>query len=194
MEKYETFNNEINLIKSETIKDYVIKTLKETPEIFWKIPASSTGKYHPECTNKEGGLIIHVKRVVYICDRLSFGWNITDLNRDMVIASSILHDIAKCGKDSGIYENYVNHPITAANMFKKTVNFNSQDITPINKTIIIRIANCINYHMGLWTPKSIVKPLSQYTSLELLVYTSDYMASTKTLVTPVDGSYTVKDI
>jgi hypothetical protein len=185
MNKVENFKKELSLIVDPVIKSWVEKTLEIAPERFWKIPASSTGKYHPQCTNKEGGLIIHVKRVVYLADRLTFAWNIKEQNRDIVIAACILHDISKTGKDSGAYIDYVNHPINAGIEFKKAVSGTGG--------VVDLVENCIKYHMGLWTPDSIKKPLNKYTSLELVTYTSDYMASTKDLVTPVDGEYVVED-
>jgi len=41
--------------------------------------------------------------------------------------------------------------------------------------------------MGLWTPASIKKSLDLYTTLQLIVYTADYLAATKDLITPKDG-------
>lgn len=191
MNKIENFRKELNLIVDPKIKDWTEKTLEVVRDAFWRIPASSTGKYHPQCTNKDGGLIIHVKRVVYLADRLTFAWNIKEQNRDIVIAACILHDIAKTGKDSGAYIDYVNHPINAADIFKKTIGLLPKDETPEDS--MFKISQCIKYHMGLWTPNSIKKPLNKYTALELATYTCDYMASTKDLVTPVDGEYTVED-
>ena len=178
MKEQEQLRNEIDLIKDAAIKQWVEETLQNAPKYFWIASASSTGKYHPECTCKEGGLIIHTKRVVFIANRLCRGWNIvSSLDKDIVIASCILHDLAKTGKNSGTYKDYVNHPINAEKYFSKS-------LKDINKFKVIK--DCVRYHMGLWTPDSIKKPLGKYTPKELIVYTSDYMAVTKELVTPVD--------
>lgn len=55
------------------------------------------------------------------------------------------------------------------------------------KEKFIKISNCIKNHMGLWTPASIKKEIQYYTLLELIVYTADYIATTKDLVTPIDN-------
>jgi len=94
-EKYEVLINEINLIASSEIKEFVKVTLNNTPDYFFAAQASSTGKYHPSCTIKVGGLITHVKRAVYIVNRLCEGWGVKGADRDIALAAMILHDIAK---------------------------------------------------------------------------------------------------
>jgi len=154
-------------------------SLNNTPDYFYKGWASSTGKYHPACTCKDGGLVVHVRRAVYITNRLCGGWGIEGVDRDIVLAATILHDIAKVGQGSGPYADYVNHPINA-------IKYLDQNIL-ISEEIYTKIYNCIRFHMGLWTPDSIKKPIKDYTLLELIVYTADYMATTKDLTTPIDN-------
>lgn len=168
---------ELKLINNEEIRNFAYETLRNTPDYFFTGQASSTGKYHPTCTIREGGLLIHVKRAVHVANRLCDGWGVKDLDRDIVLCAVLLHDIAKVGRNSGSYDDYVNHPINARKYFADTL---------LNEEIVNTIDECIRHHMGLWTPDSIKKPLEMYTLLELLVYTSDYIATTKTLETPVD--------
>lgn len=154
-------------------------SLNNTPDYFYKGWASSTGKYHPACTCKDGGLVVHVKRAVYITNRLCGGWGLEGLDKDIVLAATILHDIAKVGQGSGPYADYVNHPINAINYLDQTVDIPAEVYT--------KVYDCIRFHMGLWTPESIKKPIKDYTLLELIVYTADYMATTKDLTTPKDN-------
>ena len=183
-------NNELNLIKDEVIRNWTKVTLELVPEYFWVAQASSSGKWHPECTNKKGGLITHVKRVVYLANRLCEGWGIFDYERDIVISACILHDIAKVPgtKVMHLYgmnvtsEDFYNHPLNATNYFAKNCELNAEP----NETTINIIQKCVAYHMGRWTPESIKKPIVNYSLMELVVYTCDYMATTKELITPVD--------
>jgi len=185
-EKWEVFIKEINLIKDEKIKEFTKKTLNNSPDYFFTAPASSTGKYHPQCTLKTGGLIVHVKRAVYIVDRLAEGWGIFNLDRDIVLSATILHDIAKTGQGGGSYADYENHPINAVKYF---VGIERDDVTTGGLDLITAniINDCVRYHMGRWTPASIKKEIKDYSLMELIVYTADYIASTKDLVTPKDG-------
>lgn len=176
--KVKTFEEEIGLIRNETIREFVRATLRNVPDYFFTAQASSTGKYHPECTIKKGGLVIHVKRAVCLADRLCNGWGIEGEDRDVVLAATILHDIAKCENYQN-YEQYENHPINAKNIFVK--------VEGLADEIFEKINSCVAHHMGLWTPESIKKPLKEYSLLELLVYTSDYYSAMKTLALPVDN-------
>ena len=184
--KSDILNSELNLITDKNIRDWTKVTLENVPEYFWVAQASSSGKWHPECTNKKGGLIIHVKRVVYLANRLCEGWGIFDNERDIVISACILHDIAKVPgtKVMHLYgmnvtdEDFYLHPINAKKYFAKN--------PPLVTTITI-IQKCVAYHMGRWTPDCIKKPIADYSLMELAVYTCDFMATTKELITPVDN-------
>jgi len=122
-------------------------------------------------------LVIHVKRAVYITNRLCGGWGIEGEDRDIVIAATILHDIAKVGQGSGPYIDYINHPLNAEKYLIQNL---------LSEETYTKINNCIRHHMGLWTPDGIKKPIKDYTLLELMVYSADYMATTKDLITPED--------
>jgi hypothetical protein len=168
--------NEINLIQDLKIRTFVKETLNNTPDYFFTAPASSTGKHHPACTNGKRGLLVHVQRAVYFANRLCSGLGIVDKQRDIVLAGTILHDIAKVPNQGNNFDNYVNHPINALKYLASTGDEN----------LTREISNCIQYHMGLWSPEQIKKPIKQYTLTEITVYLADYLATTKDTITPVD--------
>jgi len=182
MRTFEDLQPELDLIKTVPIKAWTEETLKKVPEYFYKAQASSTGKYHPPCTIKEGGLVTHVKRVVYLANRICEGWGIFGLDRDIAISACILHDIAKTSRVTGSYQDFVNHPLNAHKYFAKECVLNSEP----NQVTINIINECIRNHMGRWTPDSVKKDIVDYSLIELVVYTCDYLAATKTLVTPED--------
>lgn len=62
--KEKVFEKTLALIKSEEKREWVKKVLGIFPEHFWTQPTSTTGKYHPACSNVRSGLLIHTKRVV----------------------------------------------------------------------------------------------------------------------------------
>ncbi len=197
--RYAVFENELKLIKDINIRKWVIATLANVPNYFYIAQASSSGKYHPDCTNKVGGLVIHVKRAVYIANRLCSGWGIIDIEKDIVIAATILHDIAKVPSTKVMHsyrmkvteEDFVNHPIYAAKYFASKKILISPDEKKFQDNTFaeeryLKIKSCIDNHMGLWSPEIIKKPLDTYRLIELLVYTADYIATTKDLITPED--------
>jgi HD superfamily phosphohydrolase YqeK len=191
MDKYKVLENELNLIKDEKIREWTKATLDNAPDYFFIAQASSTGKYHPQCTCKKGGLITHVKRATYIANRLCDGYGITSIDRDIVLSAIILHDIAKTPSNDPryTYADYENHPINAEKYFasKELLKYSEDLDDTFAEERFLKILHCIKFHMGLWTPASIKKPLKEYSLLELVVYTADYIATTKDLVTPKDG-------
>jgi len=172
----------INLIKDEAVKQFTIDSLNNAPFYFWVAKASSSGKYHPQCTNKEGGLLIHVKRTAFMANRLCSGFQIEGIDRDKILSAAILHDIAKVPgtkvcKEYGMdctSEDFENHPINASKYL-------------VHSEHTAEIVEMIRHHMGPWTPESIKKPLGKYTKGQLIVYLADYMATTKEIDTSVDG-------
>ncbi len=67
---YEVFNKELSYIKDKKIRNSLKTMLNLLPEYFYQIPASSTGKYHPEFTLGDGGLVRHTKAAVRIAYEL----------------------------------------------------------------------------------------------------------------------------
>lgn len=45
--KSELFQNELKTIQSDDIRDFAKVVLDDAPDYFFKVAASSTGKYHP---------------------------------------------------------------------------------------------------------------------------------------------------
>jgi len=188
MKTIEDLRYELNLIQDINIRNWTEATLKNVPNYFWIAQASSSGKYHPACVCQEGGLIIHVKRVVYLANHLCEGWGLFDIDRDIVLSACILHDIAKTpsAKYAQKYgmkttnEDYENHPLNAYKYYSKNSIVDQEQST---KAII---DECICYHMGRWTPEKVKKEITDYSLVELAVYTADYLASRKDLITPKD--------
>ena len=172
--KWDVLEGELALINDEDVRDWTLSTLQNVPPYFWYAPTSMTGKYHPAVCNLKGGLIIHVKRVVYLANKICHAWGIFAQDRDIVIAACILHDIAKPAPGTP-YVEHENHPINARKYFQTD-----------KQPYVQEVDDCIRNHMGRWTPRNIAKPMDEYTINELAVYTADYLSSLKDLGTPRD--------
>ena len=62
----ELFDKELSYIKDENIRKSLIELLKILPDYWYEVPASSTGKYHPEYALGDGGLLRHSKAAMRI--------------------------------------------------------------------------------------------------------------------------------
>lgn len=171
------FTKELNYISNEKFKEYLNNIIPLIPEYFFKVSASSTGKYHPAFSNGEGGLLRHTKVAVRIGYELlnnnSIN-NFTSEEKDMILIAILLHDILKHG-NNGSYTKF-EHPILASE-FVKEHKFN------LNEDEINLISDMIKTHMGEWTKdyegkEVLEKPITKY---QRFVHMCDYLASRKFL-------------
>jgi hypothetical protein len=159
-------------IDSEDIQNLVESFLTEkVPEYFQKIPASSSGKYHPSYTLGEGGLLRHTIAAVKILRHtlnLDFMKNtFSDIERDKMTAAMILHDTFKYGVKYDL-SDYKDHEMKAAEQVKEYFGEHGEDI-----------ARLIACHMGQW---GIQQPQKLD---EFIVHQADYLASRKNITVDV---------
>jgi len=171
--KVDKFSPILETISTEELHNFVKKVLGECPDFLESIPASASGKYHPPEASEPGGLVWHIIRTCQFANIFfkAYKWDEKSIKADIVLCSLLLHDIGKKPKYDK-YWDYVDHPITASKFISKFKNMLPEKLFSV-------VNSCILHHMGPWTPKRILKPIEQYTQLELLVYQSDYLASQK---------------
>lgn len=155
----------------EWTKDWL---LNETPDYFWEIPASSTGKYHPKYAVEKGGLVKHTKAVFQIAlDQLDDGvWGFDDTERDIILSAILLHDTRKSGVPKQDY-TVSNHATLVADAIRKECKKGS---------LRWQIADGIASHMGQWNKDyktdEIVAPVPA-TELQFFIHLCDYLSSRK---------------
>lgn len=93
---------QIKEIKDTQLREQVIQIFQNhCPEYFWKIPASSSGKYHPRDTRGKHGLWLHCMRAFEAFEGLSASYKeqgkITEQEQDYGRAAILLHDLFKQG-------------------------------------------------------------------------------------------------
>lgn len=176
---YTIFNDELNLIKNERLKESCIELLKLLPDYFYHVEASSSGKYHPAFALGEGGLVRHTKVAVKMADEIikteSVGNVFTQDEKDMILISLMLHDGLKKGLKEEKYTRF-DHPILMGNFVLENI-----DKTKLTKLEATMISDNIKSHMGEWNtnPYSIVvlpKPKNKY---QKMVHMCDLLASRK---------------
>ena len=170
-------NNEIELIQHYGIRTLVKRTLALAPECFWTMPASTSGKHHPEISLGEGGLIRHTKAVVKLTQMMLETLELQPVQRDCAIAAAILHDCCKKADDEE--HTAPDHPLRAAHLW---IDNYFADSGLIEFAVATEVYLIIRSHMGRWNTSKhapgleLPKPTS---TLERLVHTADYLASRK---------------
>lgn len=174
----------LNTFENDDIKNFAIVLLDNLPEYIWRVPASSTGKYHPAYSLGEGGLMRHQIAVVrflnFFLELEQYNKIIPSRERDLLRVAGLIHDGRKSGSQSD-YERSkytkFDHPLQMAAVIR------SYDGKYLNHNEIELIAHCIESHMGSWnvdkkTGECLPKPEDLH---QELVHLADYLASRKPL-------------
>lgn len=173
---FESFEN-------EDIKIFAQNVIAKLPAYWWKVNASSSGKYHPAYSmpTSGGGLFIHSSAVfIFLNYALSLNmWKqqFTDRERDLLRLSAMIHDGCKHGKNEEGHTIF-EHPIVVSEYLDE---FKSMKLIPDNEIDYIKEA--ISSHMGEWNTNkrsNVVLPTPQTLAQELIHF-ADYLASRKNI-------------
>lgn len=176
-------NKQLNLIQVPAIRTLTRAVLDAAPTCFWTMPASTTGKYHPDHSLGEGGLIRHTKAVVHLTTHLLTmeGYQPEDEAYALAIAAAILHDCCK----KADHEHYTafDHPLRAADLITE-VNSHLPADTSAPAHTVRTLCSMVKCHMGRWNldPRTGIELPRPLTPLQRLIHTADYLASRKQLL------------
>lgn len=177
-----TLIDEINLIKDDDVKSFVRSVLLRA-NLFWKIPSSFSGKYHPPDEHGELGNVIHTKRVVRIADTMCESYTLSAEERDLILAACILHDVTKGieSSDSDSFHYDPMHPYTVHKLVENCIKYDKEYGDDSSSTTlflqeeavqtILRLVRC---HLGPWSPVPETYPI---TYLDYIVHLADNIAS-----------------
>ena len=121
MDKISYFDKEYYYIKNDKKREDLKYLVSELPDYFFEIPASSTGKYHPEFASTKNGLVKHTKVAVRIAKELLDNPglnNFKDNEKDIIIMALTLHDGLKKGNPEEKYTK-VDHPLLASSFIRE---------------------------------------------------------------------------
>lgn len=175
----EAFALELRQIKSAFLKDLALKMGERVPSYFYEVPASSTGKYHPEYCLGHGGLLRHTKAAVKIAVSLfeatgTFKFNPDD--RDVILVSLIFHDTLKHNLPMQEY-TVTEHPmLVAKHLLPEDI---LDGITEAQENLIMAVRGCIQSHMGCWNTDNKGNKIMPEPSnnIERFVHLCDYLSS-----------------
>lgn len=141
--------------QDETIRNVVKEVLYQANDLNATEPASSSGKYHPIADLGEGGLVRHSIMVAEVAKILMRSRPLYDneYDKEIVIASAVLHDICKYTQEpkegEKLHTNF-DHPIQAAMLVKKVgEELEQKEIKDAIKASV-RIGKNIMTHMSRW--------------------------------------------
>jgi len=160
------------------LKEFTLLALEKTPDYFFEKPASSSGKYHPQVAQGEGGLLRHTLVALEYWEVLYRGFEAelrNELKRNVIfemgIVAILFHDIIKYGKDGGLHttnDHCKQGAIWLKEIYKQT------EIRSELDEMFVDIFSAVAHHMGPWSVEGPPR-----TCFERLIFIADYMASTK---------------
>lgn len=184
----------INLIQNGDLKSFVRCVLCNVPAVFWTMPVHLEPDIHPLDEYKEGGLVLHTKRVVRAAMLLTEIQYRPQEELDLMIAAALLHDIMKA--DSNV-PNYL-HSI-AVDRFIETLSVTDEldsEYQTRSNTLsfivnspeqLIMLMRIIRAHEGTESPCPELIPV---TSLEQILNAANQVA--RNIDKIVDG-YEIKE-
>ena len=186
MEKIDYFNKEYEYIKNDKKKNDIRYLVSKLPDYFFEIPASSTGKYHPDFASTSHGLVKHTKVAVRIAKELLDNPglnNFTDDEKDIIIMALILHDGCKSGMVKEKYTRF-DHPLIICDL----INENRSKLS-LNDDEVDLLTRIISSHMGIWNKdyngnEVLPIPKDKY---QRFVHLCDYLSSKKFIDIKFDG-------
>ena len=168
---------ELNQIVDSRIREFTEYVLKQAPDYFWSVPSSSSGKYHPEQSNGEGGVVRHTRAVVYFAVKLCDVYSVVGMEKDCIISACILHDIVKYGEVK-LSHTTKNHDYEGAMFVKK-----HGDEFGLNAEHLTMISGSVAWHMGKWTDMTGRKRAQafpdDYTKPQMITHLADVISAQK---------------
>ena len=174
MNKIKYFETEINYIKDKNKKEDIKYLINLLPNYFFKMPASSTGKYHPKFAGTVHGLLKHTKVAVRIAyDLFMINDAFSDEEKDLIIMALIMHDGLKKGMDEEEYTRF-DHPLLVSKLIMEHASDLKMDISLVREMCMM-----IESHMGKWNTNKYSKVTLPLPSDKLgrFVHMCDYLAS-----------------
>jgi hypothetical protein len=163
------------------IQKFIEACIEEFPDYFWKVPASGSGKFHPEDENTPGGLVTHTRRVIRMIEHLGNLYGLSFWETDVLRAAAILHD-SFCKGLNGQSRNTntdVFHPLYVRHNFP-WVGFGDRYT---DEKTYDEIMYCVESHSARW---SVSKVLNVDKKLPNIFKVADYIASRKEIKVKVE--------
>lgn len=173
---FKAFKRQIDSIKDDFLRQFTKDYLdKFAPDYFYQIPASSTGKYHPDYTHGNQGLIRHTKTAVNVADILARDMNLSQLDKDTVKSALLIHDTWKAGTKPDAGRHTVDeHPALVRAAIPKDY---LASLTGEQTKKLEQVLRAVESHMGEYRGEaSNVLPLPE-TTIDRLVHTADAISA-----------------
>ncbi|MFW5890869.1 MAG: hypothetical protein ACOCUI_01465 [bacterium] len=165
--KAEVFKEEIDMITTKEVKDFIRKSVDLFPDYFW-----IENHISPYPNSNSNGLIVdHTKKVIKLLDEMLIAYDSSDVLRDIAIAAAIIHE----GWVRGESNNKDVDPFY--NLYPRKKLLEKQYNLIIPEGIWRGIMDTIEGHLGEFTVIPKIKP--QKGNPAFLLHLADFLVDNK---------------
>ena len=170
-------SEEIGLIKNKKLKTAVEKCIADREKMLKLLPATLSGKYHPPDERGPGGVVRHLRRMVWFVNKVADTLELPKWERDVLTAAALLHDISnvdasKVEENGSISRCYRKPPHPKISASIVTSYLFEAGFTPTSDTVIA-MHDLISSHSGKFEPEC-KRP---YNVLEIILCIGDYITT-----------------
>lgn len=193
---YKMMFNELDSFGFVDIRTLGMFLLKNVPDYFFSVPASSSGKYHPAGDLGEGGLVRHSISVMRMLEHILAPegyYDFTPRQVELLKLAALFHDCMKSGTQEQYEKNQHTkflHPILAVNFITYIACLTGFDY---DETMFITSA--IASHMGQWNTSKHEEgklPVPNEPHQKAL-HLADYLASRRDINIVIEEEPEIKD-
>jgi len=176
-------------VTDPTLRKFSEALIEKVPDYFYRVPASTGGKNHPQFAQGTGGLVRHTMGCLKVAEELLdnplFTSELPELGDQMLRVALAFHDSFKQGLN---FDGYAfEHPLWPRRVYEKELK-GTLGFTPEQEEIVDQVLSAIDSHMGPWNKDSwgrshVTLPIPE-TPLEKLTHLADYIASRKFITLP----------
>ena len=153
---------QVRQIRNEELRSIVERVLEKVPDAYWV--RESSKKYHPVDERGLNGSLRHTLKVTRLVSKLVDTIEHNQDQKDLLIASAILHDCLRHGIDGKAQWTVKNHPLLVRELIKEC---------NIKSDWAESLCILIEGHMGLFgTP-----PVTPLANLGTILHFADYIAA-----------------
>lgn len=185
--KSKLFESVLKDFETDFYREYCREMIEQMEDYLFKVPSSSSKKYHNKTQNQAGGQFYHVLMASKICNHILNLEYIRKIltgeeRRDAIRCAVILHDAKKYGSGNHTVHD---HPILAAQWIVET----NVEHSP---SLDVRgwIGKLVSTHMGQWRTnkksKTVLPGIESFD--QFIVHLCDYLASRSDLDLVLDNS------
>ena len=183
----EYFWNELKNFELPKVKQFAQNCIANFNDAFFTAGASSTGKYHPNYAQGEGGLYRHTCAALRFAETLFCIDSVNELfeldvgYRDAIRLALLVHDSCKSGRNWDSKYTVHEHPLLAEQFLQEMEEQYNENGDLTIKQVVRVACDCVRTNMGQWNKNpymDTVLPVPE-TKVQIFTHICDYLASRK---------------